>query len=143
MIQQAFAELSSFHLVFFLIAVLAVCVFEFVNGFHDTANAVATVIYTRTLRPFPAVVWSAIWNFLGVWLGGIAVAVSIINLPLPGTWAPGILVFHAPVHTPSLVLSWVLVSDTTGSMAGMESTGAKHWILGCHCSCHLHLVLQQ
>ncbi|HSF88136.1 MAG TPA: inorganic phosphate transporter [Saprospiraceae bacterium] len=80
MIQQAFAELSSFHLVFFLIAVFAVCVFEFVNGFHDTANAVATVIYTRTLKPFPAVVWSAIWNFLGVWLGGIAVAVSIINL---------------------------------------------------------------
>ena len=66
MIQQAFAELSSFHLVFFLIAVLAVCVFEFVNGFHDTTNAVATVIYTRTLRPFPAVVWSAIWNFLNI-----------------------------------------------------------------------------
>jgi inorganic phosphate transporter, PiT family len=40
--------------------------FEFVNGFHDTANAVATVIYTHTLEPHVAVVWSGMWNFLGV-----------------------------------------------------------------------------
>jgi PiT family inorganic phosphate transporter len=80
MLQHAFAELSSFHLLFFIVAVVGVCAFEFVNGFHDTANAVATVIYTRTLRPVPAVIWSAIWNFLGVWVGGIAVAISILNL---------------------------------------------------------------
>ncbi len=40
--------------------------FEFVNGFHDTANAVSTVIYTHTLKPTPAVVWSGIWNLIGV-----------------------------------------------------------------------------
>ena len=40
--------------------------FEFVNGFHDTANAVATVIYTHTLTPYQAVIWSGVWNFLGV-----------------------------------------------------------------------------
>ncbi|MDT8295871.1 inorganic phosphate transporter, partial [Roseomonas mucosa] len=39
--------------------------FEFVNGFHDTANAVATVIYTHSLAPLTAVVWSGFWNFLG------------------------------------------------------------------------------
>jgi PiT family inorganic phosphate transporter len=54
--------------------------FEFVNGFHDTANAVATVIYTRSLRPWTAVILSGICNFLGVFVGGIAVALSIINL---------------------------------------------------------------
>jgi PiT family inorganic phosphate transporter len=54
--------------------------FEFVNGFHDTANAVATVIYTRSLRPWTAVILSGICNFLGVFIGGIAVAMSIINL---------------------------------------------------------------
>lgn len=54
--------------------------FEFVNGFHDTANAVATVIYTRSLRPWTAVILSGICNFLGVFLGGIAVAMSIIHL---------------------------------------------------------------
>ena len=54
--------------------------FEFVNGFHDTANAVATVIYTRSLRPWTAVILSGVCNFLGVFIGGIAVAMAIINL---------------------------------------------------------------
>lgn len=80
MFQQAFADLSAWHFLFFIVAVFGVCAFEFVNGFHDTANAVATVIYTRSLRPVIAVVWSGIWNFLGVWLGGIAVAMSILKL---------------------------------------------------------------
>ena len=54
--------------------------FEFVNGFHDTANAVATVIYTRSLKPWKAVVWSGFMNFLGVLFGGVAVAFSIVHL---------------------------------------------------------------
>ena len=48
------------------IALLIALGFEFVNGFHDTANAVATVIYTHTLEPHLAVLWSGVWNFLGV-----------------------------------------------------------------------------
>src|SRR5262249_25800307 len=56
------------------------CGFEFANGFHDTANAVATVIYTRSLRPWAAVLWSGFCNFSGVYLGGIAVAFSIVHL---------------------------------------------------------------
>jgi PiT family inorganic phosphate transporter len=64
-------------LIFCITAALA---FEFINGFHDTANAVATVIYTHTLKPQAAVIWSGIWNFIGVNVGGIAVAVGIINL---------------------------------------------------------------
>jgi inorganic phosphate transporter, PiT family len=67
------------------IALLALCLaialgFEFVNGFHDTANAVATVIYTRSLKPWAAVIWSGMMNFLGVMLGGVAVAFSIVHL---------------------------------------------------------------
>ncbi len=54
--------------------------FEFVNGFHDTANAVATVIYTRSLSPRKAVIWSGLCNFAGVALGGTAVAFGIVNL---------------------------------------------------------------
>ena len=46
-------------LVFF---VALACIFEFVNGFHDTANAVATVIYTKSLKPTHAVVWSGFWT---------------------------------------------------------------------------------
>jgi inorganic phosphate transporter, PiT family len=57
--------------------------FEFVNGFHDTSNAVATVIYTHSLKPVQAVVWSGMWNFLGVMYAtttGLAVAFSIVHL---------------------------------------------------------------
>ena len=67
----------------FALLVLALLVaygFEFVNGFHDTANAVATVIYTKTLKPWYAVIISGGFNFLGVYLGGIAVAMAIIKL---------------------------------------------------------------
>jgi PiT family inorganic phosphate transporter len=54
--------------------------FEFVNGFHDTANAVATVIYTQTLKPAYAVAWSGCWNLLGaLWSSG-AVAYSVVAL---------------------------------------------------------------
>jgi len=54
--------------------------FEFVNGFHDTANAVATVIYTHSLEPHLAVVWSGLWNFTGVLLSSGAVAFGIVSL---------------------------------------------------------------
>src|SRR5713101_4457767 len=54
--------------------------FEFVNGFHDTANAVATVIYTHTLKPNIAVVWSGLWNLLGVLTSSGAVAYGIVAL---------------------------------------------------------------
>ncbi len=54
--------------------------FEFVNGFHDTANAVATVIYTHSLPPVFAVIWSGFFNFLGVLLSSGAVAYSIVTL---------------------------------------------------------------
>src|SRR6185437_15981458 len=54
--------------------------FEFVNGFHDTANAVATVIYTNSLKPSWAVVWSGTWNLIGVLTSSGAVAFGIVAL---------------------------------------------------------------
>jgi phosphate/sulfate permease len=66
--------------VILIICLAAACIFELINGFHDTANAVATVIYTHSLKPGVAVVWSGIWNFIGVNVGGIAVAIGIINI---------------------------------------------------------------
>ncbi len=62
------------------IALLIALGFEFVNGFHDTANAVATVIYTHSLQPNFAVMWSGAWNFLGVLTSSGAVAFGIISL---------------------------------------------------------------
>lgn len=62
------------------LALLTALAFEFVNGFHDTANAVATVIYTHSLPPTVAVVWSGVFNFLGVMLSSGVVAWGIISL---------------------------------------------------------------
>jgi phosphate/sulfate permease len=62
------------------LAILAAIFFEFINGFHDTANAVATVIYTNSLKPTQAVVMSGIINFIGVMTGGVGVGMAIIAL---------------------------------------------------------------
>jgi inorganic phosphate transporter, PiT family len=62
------------------IALLVALAFEFVNGFHDTANAVATVIYTHSLDPQIAVVWSGFWNFAGVVTSSGVVAFTIVSL---------------------------------------------------------------
>jgi len=63
-----------------IFALLMVILFEATNGFHDAANAVATVIYTRSLKPGQAIVLSGFMNFLGVLLGGIAVAYALVEL---------------------------------------------------------------
>jgi PiT family inorganic phosphate transporter len=62
------------------VALLVALGFEFVNGFHDTANAVATVIYTHSMEPHLAVVWSGAWNFIGVLVSSGAVAFGIVSL---------------------------------------------------------------
>jgi PiT family inorganic phosphate transporter len=80
------SDLSTVHSGSFLpyvllgIALLVALGFEFVNGFHDTANAVATVIYTHALEPHVAVVWSGFWNFMGVLTSSGLVAFAIISL---------------------------------------------------------------
>ena len=73
-------ELDLSHSILLILCLVAACAFEFVNGFHDTANAVATVIYTNSLKPWTAVILSGICNFGGVFLGGIGVAIGIVNL---------------------------------------------------------------
>ncbi len=93
-------------LLILLIFCLALAVaFEFVNGFHDTANAVATVIYTNSLKPLPAVIWSGIWNAIGVFVGGISVAMGIVNLLPVET-----LIDQNIWHSVSMVLALLLTA---------------------------------
>jgi inorganic phosphate transporter, PiT family len=63
-----------------IFALVMVIMFEATNGFHDAANAVATVIYTKSLQPGQAVVLSGLMNFIGVMVGGIAVAYALVEL---------------------------------------------------------------
>ena len=79
------SPIASAVLIFCFVLVLA---FEFSNGFHDTANAVATVIYTHSLKPVPAVLLSGAMNFLGVVLGGVAVAFTLVELLPPDVLTP-------------------------------------------------------
>ena len=110
-------------------AVIGICIslfFEFINGFHDTANAVATVIYTHSLPPNVAVVWSGIWNFLGVLFSSGTVAYSVVAI-LP----------------PALVLN---VSSGTGAAAlfallsGAVIWNFGTWYVGIPCSSSHSLI---
>src|SRR5579872_5079650 len=77
---KAESTTSFFPFVLLGVALLIALGFEFVNGFHDTANAVATVIYTHSMEPHVAVVWSGMWNFIGVLVSSGAVAFGIVSL---------------------------------------------------------------
>ena len=95
--------MSTTLIIFLVLCLVLACAFEFVNGFHDTANAVATVIYTNSMKPTVAVVYSGFLNFLGVMTGGIAVAMGIINL-LPME----VLVDNNVYHGISMILALLL-----------------------------------
>jgi len=73
-------DLPTSVFILLLICLLAVCFFEAINGFHDTANAVATVIYTNSLKPQVAVIWSGFCNFLGAFLGPAFIVWLILSL---------------------------------------------------------------
>lgn len=77
---QFLLELDMWLLISLGLAMAFVLAFEFINGFHDTANAVATVIYTKAMPPYLAVFASGVFNFLGVLLGGVGVAYAIVHL---------------------------------------------------------------
>lgn len=77
---EMFTGLSFFMGASLFLALAFVLAYEFINGFHDTANAVATVIYTKAMSPHLAVIASGIFNFLGVILGGLGVAYAIVHL---------------------------------------------------------------
>src|SRR5213593_1169368 len=62
---------------FVLAIVLVALVFDFINGFHDSANSIATVVSTRVLSPFAAVFWAAFWNFVAAFVFGTAIAKTI------------------------------------------------------------------
>ncbi len=60
-----------------LIIIVLALVFDYINGFHDAANAIATVVATKVLSPFQAVVWAAFFNFLAYWVFGLGVANTV------------------------------------------------------------------
>ncbi len=116
-------ELDLSYSVLLVLCLIAAFGFEFVNGFHDTANAVATVIYTNSLKPWTAVIWSGIWNFFGVASGlfiGVKVAMGIVALlPVES------LIDQNLAHSLSMVMA-LLISAIAWNLLT--------WYLGIPCS---------
>jgi phosphate/sulfate permease len=110
-----------------VIALGAACFFEFINGFHDTANAVATVIYTNSLKPTQAVVWSGIMNFIGVLTGGVGVGMSIVNL-LPVELLIDQNVYHALSMVMAILISAIIWNFGTWYL-GLPSS-SSHTLIG-------------
>ncbi len=110
-----------------LVVLVAACAFEFINGFHDTANAVATVIYTKSLKPKVAVIWSGLWNVVGVYVGGTAVAMGIIAL-LPLDILTDSSIYHNLALIFALILTAILWNLGTWYM-GIPCS-SSHTLLG-------------
>ena len=65
-------------MVWYVVAIVAVAFFfDFINGFHDSANSIATIVGTRVLSPLAAVFWAATFNFAALFTGGVAVAKAV------------------------------------------------------------------
>jgi inorganic phosphate transporter, PiT family len=115
------------------VALLIALGFEFVNGFHDTANAVATVIYTHSLPAEIAVVWSGSFNFLGVLLSSGAVAFGIISLlPVELILQVGSSAGFAMVFAPLIA---AIIWNLGTWYLGLPASSSHDWIdhRGRHC----------
>ncbi len=108
---EAVRYLDPNRAVILVVALFIAFGFEVVNGFHDTANAVTTVIYTRTLRPMPAVLFSGFCNFLGVLVGGTAIAFSIVHL------LPVDLLIHARSQSAMIMVLALLCSGMAWNLS--------------------------
>jgi inorganic phosphate transporter, PiT family len=113
--------------------VLMALIFDFLNGFHDAANSIATIVGTRVLRPLYAVLWAALWNFVAAWVFGVHVANTV------ATWV------HADYVTADVILAgllgasawdlltWYIGLPTSsshallGGFAGAALASAQHW----------------
>lgn len=114
---------TTLFILLFLCLFLA-CAFEFVNGFHDTANAVATVIYTNSLKPTQAVVWSGFINFIGLLTGGVGLTMSIIGL-LPTELLIDPNIYHAMALSFAMLgtaIAWNLATWYFGIPASSSHT---------------------
>jgi len=129
--------------IFLLLALGMALSFEFVNGFHDTANAVATVIYTHSLKPWVAVIWSGCWNLIGVLTSSGTVAFAVLAL-LPvelvlnvGSGAGFAMVFALLISAIIWNLStWYLglpASSSHALVGAIMGVGlANSWLSGAH-----------
>ncbi|MGP1953009.1 MAG: inorganic phosphate transporter PitA [Arsenophonus sp. ET-KM2-MAG3] len=122
-----FTDLDFYTGLLLILALLFVLFYEAINGFHDTANAVATVIYTRAMRAQSAVVIASIFNFFGVILGGLSVAYTIVHL-LPTDLLLNVSSSHGLAMVFSMLLAAIIWNLSTWYF-GLP-TSSSHTLIG-------------
>ncbi|MBI2580634.1 inorganic phosphate transporter [Candidatus Woesearchaeota archaeon] len=110
------------EIVFLAVATIAVAlIFDFVNGFHDAANSISTIVATRVLTPFQAVLMAAFWNFVGAFVFGVAIAKTV---------GSGIIVKEAAVtHVLLAALIGAIVWNIITWRLGLPSS-SSHALIG-------------
>jgi PiT family inorganic phosphate transporter len=97
--------------------------FDFINGFHDAANSIATIVGTRVMRPGPAVLWAAWWNFAAAWFFGLAVANTVAKWVHPEYVTPDVILAGCSGAIVWDVLTWYVGLPTSSSHALLGGFG--------------------
>ena len=118
-----------------LLIVFVALVFDFINGFHDCANAISTVVSTRVLRPLHAVIWAAFWNFVAAWFFGLSVAKTIgKGIIPPNLVGPDVVLGSLLGAILWDLLTWVVGLPTSsshalvGGLVGAACVAAGRWV---------------
>jgi len=102
---------------------VAALVFDFINGFHDAANSIATIVGTRVLRPGPAVLWAAWWNFAAAWIFGLAVANTVAKWVHPEFVTPDVILAGLIGAIVWDLFTWYIALPTSSSHALLGGFG--------------------
>jgi PiT family inorganic phosphate transporter len=102
---------------------VAALVFDFINGFHDAANSIATIVGTRVMRPGPAVLWAAWWNFAAAWFFGLAIANTVAKWVRPEFVTTDVILAGLVGAIVWDVLTWYVGLPTSSSHALLGGFG--------------------
>ncbi len=119
-----------------LFIILVALLFDYINGFHDCANAISTVVSTRVLRPTQAVAWAALWNFVAAWFFGLHIAKTIGKGIVPMEFVtPDVILAGLLGAILWDLLTWAVALPTSsshalvGGFAGAACAAAGRWVV--------------
>ena len=97
--------------------ILAALAFDYINGFHDAANSVATIVGTRVLRPYQAVLWAAFFNFVAAWVFGVHIANTVAKWVNASYVTPDLILAGLSGAIIWNLITWLLKLPTSSSHA--------------------------
>ena len=113
-VSDALQILTNPYIAFIIVIALT---FDFINGFHDAANSVATIVGTRVLRPYQAVVWAAFFNFIAAWVFGVHIANTVAKWVNASYVTPDVILAGLGGAVAWNIITWLLKLPTSSSHA--------------------------